>query len=102
MVYTSATCPPGVPAAGVEGVDHHVLTSHGKHQTGHRARELLYNVVRYHLHDNTFFHQHNNAGDWALGRAREGAEALQRRIALRGGTELSGIVICLPRIATRQ
>jgi hypothetical protein len=44
----------------------------------------------------------HNAGDWALGRAREGAEAIQRRIALRGGTELSGIVICLPRIATRQ
>jgi hypothetical protein len=91
MVYTSATCPPGVPAAGVEGVDHHVLTSHGKHQTGHRARELLYNVVRYHLHDNTFFHQHNNAGDWALGRA--GGE---------GGTELSGIGIYYPRVVTRR
>jgi hypothetical protein len=52
-----------------------------------------------------FFHQHmpiHNAGDWALGRAGEGAESLKRRIALRGGTELSGIGICHPRVATRR
>jgi hypothetical protein len=50
----------------------------GKHQTGHRARELLDKVDRCHLHNNAFFHQYmpiHNAGDWALGRAGGGAEA---------------------------
>ena len=102
-----------VPTAGVEGVDHHVRNARGKHHTGHLVHklsfklmdELLDKVDRCHLHGNEFFHQHmpiHNAGDWARERAGRGAEALQRRIALRGGTELSGIVICLPRIATRQ
>ena len=39
------------------------------------------------------FQQHmplQSEGDWALERATGGAEALHRRIALRGGTELSG------------
>ena len=82
MTQSSPRVPPGVPDAGVEGVDHYVLTAHGKHQTGHRARKFLEKVDRCHLHDNAFFHQHmpiNNAGDWALGRAGGDAEALQRR-----------------------
>ena len=52
-----------------------------------------------------FSQQHmptHNAGDWARGRAGGGAEALQRRTALRGGTELSGIGIYRPRVATRR
>ena len=44
----------------------------------------------------------HNAGDWALGRAGGGAEALQRRTALRGGTELNGSGIYHPRVATRR
>jgi hypothetical protein len=52
-----------------------------------------------------FSQQHmptHNAGDWARGRAGGGAEALQRRTALRGGTELSGSGIYHPRVATRR
>jgi hypothetical protein len=44
----------------------------------------------------------HNTRDWARERAGGGAEALQRRAALRGGTGLSVIVIYHPRVATRR
>ena len=86
MTQRSPRVPPGVPAAGVEGVDHHGLIAHGEHQTGHRARELEDKVARCHAHDDTFSHQHmriHNVGDWALGRAggrRRGPPASHRAV----------------------
>ena len=44
----------------------------------------------------------HNAGDLALGRAMEGAEALRRRTVLQGGTQLIGGGIYWPRVATHR
>ena len=85
---SSPKVPPGVPSAGVEGVtegiDFHVRTVLGRHQTGSRARGILVKVARFHEHDNVLFHQLmriHGAGDWALGRAggwRKGPPASHR------------------------
>ncbi len=59
MTRRSPMVPPGVPSAGVEGVtegiDFHVRTVLGRHQTGSRARGILVKVARFHEHDNVLF-----------------------------------------------
>jgi hypothetical protein len=78
MTWSSPRVSPGVPAAGVEGIDRHVLTANGQQHTGYRARELLDKVDRCHLHGSEFFHEHvpiRNAGHQARERAGGGAEA---------------------------
>ena len=82
--------PPCVPSAVVEGVNHHVLTDHGKHHTLHRACELLDKVDTCHLHGKEFSPSICPSTMQVTGIAREkGREQRPSSVALHSGVAQS-------------